>query len=100
GQIDLAEFLQKVAASIQQVIANRRQDFFIRLPSESVLFTADRLRLEQIVGNLLSNASKYTRPGGRIELSGSREGAEVVLHCKDNGQGILPEFQEKIFEPF
>ncbi len=98
--IDLAEFLQKAAASMQQVVDNRRQTLLLGLPSESVLFAADRMRLEQIAANLLSNASKYTSPGGRIELSGSREGSEVVFRCKDNGQGISPEFQEKIFEPF
>ena len=99
-RIDLAEFLQEATASTQSVIANRRQELLLRLPSESVQFMADRIRLKQIATNLLSNASKYTRPGGRIELSGAREGSEVVLHCKDNGQGVLPEDQEKIFEPF
>jgi CheY-like chemotaxis protein/two-component sensor histidine kinase len=99
-RIDLAEFLQKTAASLQPVITNRRQEFLLRVPSESVLFMADRMRLEQIAANLLTNASKYTNSGGGIELSGQREGSEVVLHCKDNGQGVLPEYQEKIFEPF
>src|SRR4029077_17539269 len=69
-------------------------------PAESVHFMADRMRLEQIATNLLSNASKYTAPGGRIELSGAREGSEVLLRCKDNGQGVLPQYQQKIFEPF
>ena len=99
-RIDLAEFLHKATASLLPVIANRRQELILRLPSESVQFMADRIRLEQIATNLLSNASKYTRPGGRIELSGTKEGSAVVLHFKDNGQGVLTEYQEKIFEPF
>ena len=99
-RIDLAEFLQKAAAAVQTNIANNRQELVLRLPAESVPFMADRMRLQQIATNLLSNASKYTAPGGRIELSGAREGSEVLLRCKDNGQGVLPEYQQKIFEPF
>jgi two-component system CheB/CheR fusion protein len=98
--IDLAEFIQKAAASLQSVIVSRRQELVLRLPSESVVFMADRMRLEQIASNLLSNASKYSGPGCRIEFSGAREGSAVVLHCKDNGQGVLPEYRDKIFEPF
>jgi CheY-like chemotaxis protein len=61
---------------------------------------ADGVRLDQILGNLLTNASKYTRSGGSIELSGERAGDFVVIRCKDNGQGIPIEYQKKIFEPF
>jgi CheY-like chemotaxis protein len=99
-RIDLAEFIHKEAASLHSTIAGRRQELLLRLPPESVQFMADRMRLEQIVVNVLTNASKYTGPGGTIEFSGAREGSEVVVHCKDTGQGILPEYKEKIFEPF
>src|SRR5262249_33048567 len=51
-------------------------------------------------GNLLTNASKYTRRGGRIELSGDKEGDDVVIRCQDNGQGVPREYQQKIFEAF
>ena len=60
----------------------------------------DQARLEQIAINLLSNASKYMAQEGTIEFSGSREGLEIVLRCKDNGQGIPLEMQQKLFEPF
>lgn len=52
------------------------------------------------MANLLGNASKYTGSGGRIELSGAVEDSEIVLRCKDNGQGVLPESTQAIFEPF
>ncbi len=61
---------------------------------------ADEARLTQVAANLLNNASRYTGRGGRIELSGVREGSEVVLRCKDNGHGIPLEKQAAIFEPF
>jgi signal transduction histidine kinase len=98
--VDLAEFLQRVTGLTQSTTAERRQELILRLPAEGVRFMADEARLEQIVINLLSNASKYTSPGGTIELSGAREGSEVVLRCQDNGRGIPLEMLQKIFEPF
>ncbi len=97
---DLAGCLQRAVEPMQSTIANRRQELLLRLPAESVQFMADGTRLDQIVGNLLANASKYTNPGGRIELSGAREGSDVIVRCKDNGRGISPEDQQKIFVPF
>lgn len=99
-RIDLAEFLEKATAAVRSTVAERRQELLLRLPSEFVEFMADRTRLAQIVANLLGNASKYTGQGGRIELSGNREGSEIVLRCKDNGKGVLPEYTQRIFEPF
>src|SRR5690242_11664567 len=98
--LDLAEFLEKAAAEVRSTIAERRQELVIRHPAKPVLFMADRIRLAQIVANLLGNASKYTGPGGRIEISGVVEGSNIVIRCKDNGQGVLPESTEVIFEAF
>jgi len=98
--LDLAECLQRAVEAVQPTVAERRQELLLRLPAEPVQFVADGTRLDQIVGNLLTNASKYTGQGGRIELSGARDGPDVVIRCKDNGQGILPGNQHAIFEPF
>jgi PAS domain S-box-containing protein len=100
GRVDLAECLRRAVAVMQATVATRRQALVLELPSAAVPFMADSTRLDQIVGNLLSNASKYTGPGGKIEVSGTREGSDVVIRCKDNGKGIAPELRQKIFEPF
>ena len=99
-QIDLSKFLQKATVGARSAIAGRGQELVVRLPSRRARFMADSVRLEQIVVNLLDNASKYTDRGGRIELSGAREAFEVVIRCKDSGRGIPREMQEVIFEPF
>ena len=98
--LDLADCLHRAAAAVQAIVASRDQELLLHLPSDSVRFVADGTRLDQIVGNLLTNASKYSPRGARIELSGAREASSVVIRCKDNGQGIWPEHQQKIFEPF
>jgi PAS domain S-box-containing protein len=98
--VDLADCLARAAAAVQSTVEGRRQELVLRLASDPVHFMADGVRMEQILGNLLTNASKYTNAGGRIELSGERSGEFVVIHCNDDGQGIPLEYQQKIFEPF
>jgi Histidine kinase-, DNA gyrase B-, and HSP90-like ATPase len=65
-----------------------------------VRLEADPTRLEQVLSNLLNNAAKYTRPGGRVRLTAERAGAEVVLRVRDNGVGIAPEKLPHIFDMF
>jgi CheY-like chemotaxis protein len=60
----------------------------------------DTARLVQIIGNLLTNAAKYTPDSGRIEVSLSGSVTEVLLTVRDNGLGIAPELMPQIFEPF
>jgi CheY-like chemotaxis protein len=65
-----------------------------------VSLLADPTRLEQILDNLLSNAAKYTKPGGRIEVSAERQGDEAVLRVRDTGVGISPEMLPRVFDLF
>ena len=59
-----------------------------------------RLRLEQIVSNLLTNAAKYTDSGGQIWLSAEQEGDEIVIKVRDTGMGIPPDQLSRMFELF
>ena len=59
---------------------------------------ADIERMEQVLGNLVSNALRYTPSGGEISLSANQLAGEVVLRVKDNGNGIPPEILPHIFE--
>ncbi len=63
---------------------------------------ADRIALEQIMGNILTNAVLYLEPGrpGRIEVGGSRGRDETTFFVRDNGRGIAPEDMPKVFAPF
>ncbi len=63
---------------------------------------ADRTALEQIMGNILTNAVLYLEPGrpGRIEVGGSRGRDETTFFVRDNGRGIAPEDMPKVFAPF
>jgi CheY-like chemotaxis protein len=61
---------------------------------------ADEARLSQVVANLLTNAAKYTPMGGHIEIEARREGPELVLEVRDDGNGIAPELLPRIFDLF
>jgi two-component system sensor histidine kinase BaeS len=56
-------------------------------------------RIAQALGNLLSNAIRYTPSGGKVRVSASREGQTLVFLVQDSGPGISPEEQENIFQP-
>ncbi|VWC51257.1 hybrid sensor histidine kinase/response regulator [Burkholderia lata] len=61
---------------------------------------ADRERVRQVLSNLMSNAIKFTPPGGRIDVSLIRAGERVRLSVADTGQGIAPEYLPHLFETF
>lgn len=61
---------------------------------------ADPDRLTQILSNLVSNALRFTPPGGTIRIETERDGERVVLRVVDDGQGIAPEDLEDLFQPF
>ena len=105
--MDLAASVRQAVAGIQGQIDGRRQRIELHLPSDPVLVDGDELRIDQIVVNLVSNASKFSAAGSPIEVSlrlvppaspGARSWAE--LHVIDSGIGIPVEMLDKIFDPF
>jgi signal transduction histidine kinase/ActR/RegA family two-component response regulator len=70
------------------------------LSPEPVPVDGDPVRLEQIAGNLLGNAVKYTPAGGLVTIAAERAGGAAVLRVTDTGVGIAPELLDLIFEPF
>src|SRR5262249_30862971 len=86
--------------SLQGTLDAYGHSLVVTLPDEPVWLEADPTRLGQVVANLLSNAAKYTKPGGRVEVSVACEGPLAVLRVRDTGVGIPPEMLARIFELF
>ncbi|VXB70165.1 MHYT domain-containing protein [Massilia sp. 9I] len=61
---------------------------------------ADPARMQQVMSNLVSNAIKFTEPGGRVSVSVTRDGDEVSIDVADSGMGIDPEFLPYVFDRF
>ena len=98
--LNLVETMRAASRAMQPVLTKAGRRFTTQLPGEALWVKADPVRLEQIVSNLLLNAAKFTGPEKQIHLSLEREGHYAVLRVCDQGIGIPPEMQERIFEPF
>ncbi|TXL64221.1 response regulator [Zeimonas arvi] len=97
--VDLGEIVDVVCESQRQVARDRRVTLEASAPRGSFVL-GDSLRLQQVVGNLLGNALKFTPAAGRIAVSLRREGARQVIEVTDDGQGIEPAMLGRLFEPF
>jgi signal transduction histidine kinase len=98
--VSLGDIVANAAAIIQPLVAAKRQTLEVRLAAEGTVVLVDRLRFEQVLINLLSNAQRYSPPGGHILVSSRVEKGEVIINVMDSGPGIDPQDRELIFEPF
>lgn len=84
----------------QPLIEARHQRLIVALPAEDLGVEGDKIRLVQVVANLLNNAAKYSEDGGRIELRLERDGSTALLRVRDTGMGIAPELLPHVFDLF
>jgi two-component system CheB/CheR fusion protein len=97
---ELAAVVSQAVEAARSLLAAEQHDLSITLPSQPLYLDADPVRLAQVVGNLLSNACKFTHRGGRIRLEVEREGDQAVVRVQDNGIGIAGEQLGRIFDLF
>jgi signal transduction histidine kinase/CheY-like chemotaxis protein len=98
--VSLAAVVESALETANPLLRGRRQAFELVLPDTPVLLHADPMRLAQVLSNLLSNAAKYTEPGGRIRLEAVRDGGEVVVSVVDSGIGIPAAHLAHVFTMF
>jgi PAS domain S-box-containing protein len=107
GKIDLDKRPHKLASLVTKALEitgplceEHRHRVAVDLADEDILVVGDETRLTQVLTNLLSNAAKFTRVGGKIEVRVVRAGSRVRIHVKDDGMGIAPDLLPRIFELF
>jgi signal transduction histidine kinase len=108
GKVELRrvplELAQVVASAIEiasPLLEERAHRLVTSVPSTGLLVEGDAARLAQVIGNLLTNAAKYTPNGGQIEVSASAgEGERVAVTVRDTGVGIEPALLPRVFENF
>jgi signal transduction histidine kinase len=97
-RMDLAQAVSDCLQGIQTTGRTALHD--IRLQTMPVPVEADPTRIEQIIGNLIGNAIKYTPAGGRIDVEVGSAGGSAVLTVRDSGIGIPPDLLGQVFEVF
>ncbi|MDB6076734.1 MAG: sensor histidine kinase, partial [Akkermansiaceae bacterium] len=97
----LSDVVQLAAESMEPAMNAAGHRFVVRIPRETVRIEVDSHRISQVLSNLLSNAARYTEPGGTIMLEATVDGAESLsISVADNGRGIPFEAQSSIFNLF
>lgn len=107
GKLELAPETASVREIVDAAIELSRGEiergghrFHAELPPEPLFLHVDRVRLTEVVSNLLHNAAKYTPAGGAIALEVLREQDEAVIRVTDNGVGIAPDNMPQVFTMF
>ena len=94
------EILHRVRKFFTPTAASGERELVVSIEGKLPRLWIDPDRLEQILGNLVSNSIKFTPRGGTIRVYGSRDGSEVVFLVEDDGPGIPVEQQRRLFERF
>lgn len=98
--IDLRSVARLAVEHLSSRFSAKSQAIGVSLPAEAVTVKGDPVRLEQVVANLLDNASKYTPDSGSITLSLDVDADEAILRVRDTGRGIPASRLHSIFDPF
>ncbi len=98
--MDLGTIVTHAAEAARSIIESCRHDLIVLMPTEPIRLMGDPTRLEQVFGNLLTNAAKYTEPGGSIHFAAERWGDEAVVAVRDNGIGLTAEMLPQVFDLF
>lgn len=98
--VEMVALLAGVADSFRPSLAARQQKLQLALAAAPVEVEGDALRLAQVIGNLLDNASKYTPSGGEILLSLAVHGGSAVVTVLDNGVGMSSQTLPHVFDLF
>jgi len=101
-RLDLCDLVRRTAEDYRGAFTEAEVELELRIPAEEIWVHGDPTRLSQAVGNLLTNAAKFTPRGGRatlLVLESAPEG-NALVRLKDTGRGIAPRLLPRLFKPF
>lgn len=100
GPVDITALLERVIASCSWMVGTKKLTLEADIDDQLTEVQSDERWLAHVMVNLIANAVKFTPEGGRVVVRAYQTDTEVVLEVEDNGIGIKPEDQKRIFEPF
>lgn len=98
--VDMNDVVDTALDVARPLIQQSKHRLELDLPEHPLMIDGDKVRLAQVISNLLINAAKYTPPNGRIELTIRRIDHSAVIQVRDNGVGIPPKMLTKVFDLF
>jgi signal transduction histidine kinase/DNA-binding response OmpR family regulator len=100
-RVDVVQLVRRTAEDFRPSLEKNGIRLLVCVEEGPLIVRGDPTRLAQIVGNLLHNAGKFTRPGGEVEVSLARgQDGRAVLSIRDTGIGIEPSMRERVFDAF
>ena len=97
--VEIAEVVAKAIEIATPLLDQRTHALDVEVPRR-LWVRGDSIRLNQVVSNLLTNAAKYTPPGGHIRVRATEERGEIVIRVRDTGIGIAPDVLPRVFDLF
>jgi len=99
-EVPVWDVIDEVVTLTRTQVTQKNQTVTVNIPNELPKAWCDRNRLAQILTNLVSNANKYTPEGGAIVVHATRADGLIQIKVEDNGLGMTPEDQQKLFSKF
>ncbi len=98
--VDVRTLIEPAVEAVQSAVDAKQHTLRVDIPAQPILLEVDPVRLTQVLGNLLTNAAKYTPAGGLIWVGTRFEGQSLVIFVRDNGAGLASETIPKLFNMF
>ena len=98
--VELAEVVADAIETASPLLEQRTHTLKVEVARSELRVNADPMRLSQVIANLLTNAAKYTPPGGTISVRAQRVANEIVLSVRDTGIGIAADVLPRVFDLF
>jgi PAS domain S-box-containing protein len=98
--VEIAEIVAKAIEISSPLLEQRTHTLHVHAQRKGLRVKGDPTRLSQVVSNLLTNAAKYTPPGGHITIRTDGDDREVVVRVQDTGMGIAPDVLPRVFDLF
>jgi len=98
--VNVSDCILRVADGLGRDLMRRGIQLTLNLPKDDLVIMADAVRVEQVIWNLLSNAYKFSKDNGHIEVTVELDDDEAILRVEDDGVGMTPEVAARAFEMF
>jgi signal transduction histidine kinase len=98
--VQVGAWLPRILISWQESALEKHLDWQLECPDDLPEVQIDQVRFAQVIGNLVSNAIKYTPAGGKVSISAGQQDGDIFVSFRDSGPGIPEDEQKKLFQPF